>query len=379
MRLTTRGVALIVCGIALFAAGSLLGHQLVQALGGAALAVVVGAALLAAGRLRVDVEREIHPDRVEAGTTALARVVVRNPGSRRIPGFAARDPWPGGFETVRVRSLASGTTASHSYELPTERRGKVPIGPMTLLRDDALGLVRNRITVGPVTDLHVHPKVRQALVSADGRAHQHHEGPVRTTSMRGSADLRALRDYVVGDEPRHVHWKASARLGKLVVRDMVDPDEPGFTVLLDDRVGALTPEAFEEAVEVAASLAHASALTGERTRLCTTAGLDVDTAGGVPAGLRLLDFLCEVGQAESTGPVDRLVSTGQVGGTLVFVSGGTAASDLRDLSALSRCARGITVIDVAGNEYVDAVAGVPRIGAATAIGAIKTWNSGVRV
>ena len=37
----------------------------------------------------------------------------------------------------------------------------------------------------------------------------------------GDQHFHALRDYVLGDEPRSVHWRSSARAGKLVVRQQV--------------------------------------------------------------------------------------------------------------------------------------------------------------
>ena len=53
--------------------------------------------------------------------------------------------------------------------------------------------------------------------------------------MAGAMDLRALRPYVPGDELRHLHWKATARTGQLMVREYVDPAQPWCVVVLDTR------------------------------------------------------------------------------------------------------------------------------------------------
>ena len=81
---------------------------------------------------------------------------------------------------------------------------------------------------------------------------------------RGDEHFFALRDYVLGDEPRTVHWRSSAKAGKLVVKQQVS-GAPNHTVIVldtdasayssDDKFGSSwVAERFEAAVEVAASL-----------------------------------------------------------------------------------------------------------------------------
>lgn len=60
------------------------------------------------------------------------------------------------------------------------------------------------------------PDVKGALSSEDG-----------SDSIRGSAavDVSDIRPYQIGDSLRLVHWKLSARMNELMVRDMADPVE----------------------------------------------------------------------------------------------------------------------------------------------------------
>ncbi|MFC5112167.1 DUF58 domain-containing protein [Kibdelosporangium philippinense] len=62
---------------------------------------------------------------------------------------------------------------------------------------------------------------------------------------------------------RHLHWKATARTGQLMIRDYADPQQPQFTVLLDNRQVIPAAPEFEEAVEVAASLVVAGGESGQ--------------------------------------------------------------------------------------------------------------------
>jgi uncharacterized protein (DUF58 family) len=72
-------------------------------------------------------------------------------------------------------------------------------------------------------------------------------GPV--AAEMGPAGLREFRD---GDELRNVHWKATARRGELVVRELEGDAAPGMEVLLDLRVQS---ERFEEALSLISGLA----------------------------------------------------------------------------------------------------------------------------
>jgi uncharacterized protein (DUF58 family) len=91
-----------------------------------------------------------------------------------------------------------------------------------------------------------------------------------------------LRHYAPGDDLRHVHWRTTARVGELMVRDGGDLDEPdriATTVLLDVGDETTPVDELDRAVEVAASVLSAAAdesLSGASGayRLLTTTGLD---------------------------------------------------------------------------------------------------------
>lgn len=105
-----------------------------------------------------------------------------------------------------------------------------------------------------------------------------------------------MREYAIGDEVRYLHWKATARTGRLMVREYADPAQPRFTTVLDTRRAAMSPAVFEEAVEVAASLFYASASAGQHCRLVTSTGADTPTDSGLGAARVLLDELALVTQ-----------------------------------------------------------------------------------
>jgi uncharacterized protein (DUF58 family) len=340
-RLTSRGVAVLAVAAVCLGVGQWLGYPVLRALGGAAVGAVLAALVVTARRPRVAVSREVYPDRVGRGRPAFARLRVDNPGTRRQGELTAGDRVGTGFQAVAVRALAPGAQAVYHYELPTGRRGRFEVGPLTLRRADPLGLSRSSQTTGGTTTLWVHPRVHPVRELAGGRPRHHHEGRSSDDPLHGSLDLREVREYVVGDEVRHLHWKATARTGQLMVREYTDPEQPRFTVLLDTRAPLTTPAIFEEAVDLAGSLLSASALAGHHCRLVTPGSLDVSERGGPAAVRRLLDELCQLSPDKSSSLVSAELARGGGrggghGGGLAVVLAGALAADLASLAALRR-------------------------------------------
>ncbi len=84
--------------------------------------------------------------------------------------------------------------------------------------------------------------------------------------------FHALREYVRGDDLRHVHWRSSARAGQLLVRQYHQTRRNHATVIVDDaRDSYKTEDDFELAVSIAASLVARCALDDtDLTFVCGT-------------------------------------------------------------------------------------------------------------
>ncbi|GAB1507971.1 DUF58 domain-containing protein [Actinophytocola sp. KF-1] len=379
-RLTRRGWAVLAAALVAYAAGEWLGFPILRALAGAALGAVAAALVVTARRPRVAVSREVYPDRVQRGRPAFARLRVHNDSPRRHGGFTAGDRvGGGGFHAVAVRPLAPGADAVYHYELPTTRRGRFQVGPLTLERVDPLGLGRSRLTTGDTTTMWVHPKTYPVRALVAGHPRHHHEGRTTDDSLHGSLDLRDVREYVIGDEVRHLHWKAIARTGRLMVRDYVDPNQPRFTTLLDTRAALAPADGFEEAVDLAASLMNAAADAGYWCRFVTSCGVDLKLRGGPQAVRQVLDELCELTQDTATPPLVPvpLTRAADRGGSLVVVLASAHQQDLAAVAALRPHYASTVVITLAGGAHtgVDVrIPGVRVIRAPNARGATRRWN-----
>ncbi len=375
MRLTTRGAVVLGLAVPLLVFGQWGGYALLRALGFLLLAAVLAALVVTARELDVTVDRVVYPDRVERGRPAVARLRVSNPNTTRQPGLFATDGIGSDAQTVRVRPLLPGGQATYHYELPTRVRGKLTVGPLTLHRVDPFGLARNQLRTGATSTVWVHPRQHAAKALTRGHPRHHYEGTTTDDTLRGSVDLQDVREYQPGDEVRHLHWRATAHTGRLMVRDLTDPQQPRCTVLLDTRPGSLSPKDFEEAVDLAASLLVASARAGHHTRLVTSSGMDLATPGGAQAVRRLLDGLTEVRQTGADDPmVPGALSVGR--GCVVIVT--SAGAELVSLAWLRQRSSAIFLVTLGEAEARRTVAGAQLLAAPDAAQAVRQWNEVAR-
>jgi len=136
-------------------------------------------------------------------------------------------------------------------------------------------------------------------------------GAPSPTGMPGE-DFRSLREYQPGDNPKRIHWRTSARLGKLQVREVEREHAAPVLVLLDSRIpagmGAAERKEAEAGLELAVSFAaevcRMALWEGDAVRIigffpqpeCISAAADSRSRGlALPARLRpLLEALARL-------------------------------------------------------------------------------------
>ena len=335
--LTTRARWVLVALPVLYLSAVLLGYPELFVLVAAIIGALLVSALWVLRRPDLDITRTLQPDRVVRDDLALVRLEVRNESRWPSP---PSDVWePCGTldnKQIELPRLAAGRTATFKYKLPTERRAAYLVGPLELSRADPFGLFRTSQKRGDATPFWVHPRWHALAGVAPGTARSL-EGPDRDHVPHGSVTFHALREYVIGDDLRHVHWRSSARLGDLMVREHVDTSLPDTTLVVDTRRAGHTDEGFEEAMEAAASVVAVVLSAGYPLRMVTTCGREVrgQSFGNMPS--RYLDVLAEVEPGDGDlDEVARQLSLGRRGDTLVAVTGQVTDADLAALGALCR-------------------------------------------
>ena len=251
--LTVAGAVVVALGVVCYVLGWQLGWiELMVVAAGCLIALLIAAGFVI-GRLAIEIERSVDPQRVMVGEPAGALLTARNGGRRPTRSFVVDEHLGATLLPVTVPTLAPGGEHQAFYQLPTDRRAKLRVGPAEVVRADPLGLMRRPVGHAAATDLWVHPRWVLLNPLPNGFA-KDLEGPTSDASPAGDIAFHALRPYQFGDDRRHIHWMSTARTGTLMVRHYVDNRRPTLSVLLDDGSGAYDDDQFETAVEITTSM-----------------------------------------------------------------------------------------------------------------------------
>jgi hypothetical protein len=199
--------------------------------------------------------------RVIAGDSVAGDIRVTNLASGRLLPTLLLLPVGEGQHRYGIPLLAPGASHEESFTLRTERRGVIRVGPARTRRGDPLGVFSRDLPWTKVQEVLVRPPMLP-LGSLGAGLLRDLEGVAIDAVSQNDLAFHALREYVPGDELRHVHWRSSAKAmaaagqTQLLVREYLDTRRSHATVVVDDVVTSWgDPEDFETAMSVAASLA----------------------------------------------------------------------------------------------------------------------------
>jgi uncharacterized protein (DUF58 family) len=344
--MTLFGLGALLAGIAALTMGLTLDWLAFDLLGLGLLAVVVVGFAAVARPSRLVIDREIQPPRVPKGSPAIAFLTFANRGRRTVPVAVATQPF--GAQRVRtvIPKLRGGERGTRAYRLPTKQRGIFDVLPVEVTRRDSFELFRLSRRHGRTERIWVYPRVLGFRTLPAGQT-RHLEGPSSDTSPQGNITFHRLREYIAGDDLRLVHWRSSARAGRLLVKHNVDTSQPYSVVIFDQRPSLYTEESFEQAVDVVASVLVASAVNKAPVELRLTDGTVIGGAR-VREVTPLIDFMTGV-KADPNGSLQpHLVTLRRTrGGTsLVVVTGEFDPADLPYVASLRRRFDRLVVISV---------------------------------
>jgi uncharacterized protein (DUF58 family) len=237
-------------------------------LSGVCAAVILVAFLLsqlALTRLRV----EMHPPATSAvaGADLAPRISVESIGSVTVGSagveLVAKNLTVPDTE-VRTRvllpALPPDSNADFEVELRPPTRGRYHLQPPMLIDSDPLGMFEGRSQEGDPVDLIVFPRtydVPRVATWETGFGRQSSRGQ---QARRDRGEFRGIREHTVGDDLRHVHWKVSAHVGELAVKEYEPLRHDVISIHLDLTAGNHYGEGptgtLETAVSAAASLAR---------------------------------------------------------------------------------------------------------------------------
>jgi uncharacterized protein (DUF58 family) len=215
---------------------------------------------------------------------------------------------------------------------------------------DPFGLAEKSGEAAPATKLTVYPKVVPIDPLPHTLGHDPHAGADHPTALgRGGEDFYGLREYQTGDDLRRVHWKSTARLGELMIRQDEMPWQGRATVVLDLRLTVHDAISLERAISAAASIVSACWQHRSLVRLAATDGTDSGFAAGHPHVDAILEYLASADVERRGGIVpliERLRRDGNGGALAVITTSAAAESDFAAAARLRGRFGGVTLVVV---------------------------------
>lgn len=227
----------------------------------------------------LDCERSVSRTTIQQGEDVDVEVKVTNRRGFPIPWIFFEDYHPLDFvrdgDNARLAVLMPGRSVTLRYRLTCPRRGYHRVGPLLMESGDLFGL-QKRFRTGDRQDyVSVLPTI--AYIETFNISAKRPQGPVRISNRiyQDPTRIRGIREYVRGDAMNSIHWKATARTGKLQVKTFEPTSVLGGTLILDLHEDNYKPQRKEERMELAittaASIAYLLQMSGEQVGLITNA------------------------------------------------------------------------------------------------------------
>jgi uncharacterized protein (DUF58 family) len=277
----------IVAAAALGALAVLTGNAWLLLLAAAA-AGLLAAALLLRPRFGGLTVAMTGPARVAVGEPVTHRLRIHNNGATSSPPLRLTHALRGlDDRSVYVAELPPGTSAEVDITRPALRRGVVEGCQISLQSSAPLGL----LAVTHATSYHqpfvVHPAVVAPARSAQLRGIDDAIDPVPGPGL----DIAGVREWQHGDDPRRVHWRSSARRGRLIVAERGLGAARTLSLAV---VGPSDAPDWEELVALAAATCRAAALDGREVTVRAWNGRTVGAAEHGRSVVALLDWWAEL-------------------------------------------------------------------------------------
>lgn len=287
-------------------------------------AIGIGIVLRRFAAPQVSVTRRLNPNLVHEGDYAIVETSVTNRGRWRITNPIVEDAVPGlGAARFAASHLARGASATASYQILCRPRGVYDVGPASVTTSDPFGFTRAGGTFGEADRLIVYPSTEEfeGFPMSRGRDPSQHAARPEFSQV-GGEDFFTIREYQYGDDLRRVHWPTTARMDKIMIRQLETPWQSRALVLLDTRSGRYSDTAtFEKAVSGAASVVTHLFRSGFDTDLWA-GGTSVTTSdtNQFSNAMEALALVSPAHRLDLRSAASRLQRSGN-GGALVLVTG----------------------------------------------------------
>ena len=174
---------------------------------------------------------------VFAGEMFTATLAIENPTRHHQPSLRVVDAGDEYFRGWVIPQLRRHSTWQAQYRLRLPRRGRYTWPPVLVTTGHPFGLVRRSVRVAASEPVIVLPRLGRLNRQRMHRLLQQQPGysnkrPV-VRHPGAQTDFYGLREFRDGDSPRWIHWRTTARVGELMVREFEEPPIDNLILVLD--------------------------------------------------------------------------------------------------------------------------------------------------
>jgi uncharacterized protein (DUF58 family) len=239
---------------------------------------------------------------------------VVNRSSTNLHNVEIKENLPAGISLVKGNNRTSASVNPNeavrlAFQFPSPERGHYEIGPLLVRARDPFGFYLNEARLEPDTLAVIPRPEKMRGVTLRPRYIGPWPGNIPSRNLGIGTEFYSMRNYLTGDDPKRINWKATARFNRLIVNETEAERVTDIMVVLDtDVTFDPSKEEFERWVTAAASMTSLFLRQGNRVGLVLQGG----ERGSTPAGFgkrheRRILFLLALAQ-----PGRATVATGYV-------------------------------------------------------------------
>ncbi len=272
--------------------------------------------------------------------------------------------YPGRIGLTSLLSMGWYHRVTRTYTLRCEHRGLFYLGPVRIRSGDLFGMSSSEMRIERDLILTVYPRVLPLVDSRLPSWEPYGSVRVRRTLIDDVTMPVGSRDYVVGDSLRYVHWKSTARLGRLQTRVFDASTTSNFVLFFGVRtmeppLQGTVPQMLEMGVLTTTALANYALEQGypvglyvNQTSRLTSHFLEVHPARHSEQLTRILEAMAQVHPEDSIPLANLILEQSRHlpwGTTIMVVTSIPDAATLDVLGRLRRAGWGVSLVHIGGS------------------------------
>jgi len=211
-------------------------------------------------RKKINIQRFMSPEFVYENNDVLVTLAI----TQATTECSIRDYFDNGKKVSQFFLPHAGKEIESfaKYKFHVDKRGIYNIGPVIVHSSDPLGLIAHEYTMDLETHMRVYPRIHDLVLPHIPLRSSEQSRHMDRNASTMSDDLLGLKEYVIGDDVRLIHWKTSSRTQGLYVRHRERQATLPLIIILDCEERSYAAETeFDSAARLIASISYASVQT----------------------------------------------------------------------------------------------------------------------